>query len=260
MKFIKKPKEQRPEREGGPSRFQEKLAPLKALWLQEWGQLRQRAGHVWGRLRGKQVIRPARHQLRDIARRRFRYEERSVILFALCPAVALSGTLAAGLLAGVVILLTMVFGAALISLFRLLLPRGVGRLCHVVILAALVSGFSLVGQALFPQLVEDLGIYLPLVAASCVVLEQTLTDSHQNGSLYLLADACACALSFTLLLAALSIPRELLGQGTLLGFPVLGGLRPLTILSQPFGAFLMLGLAAALLQWLHSLGERRREA
>ncbi|RKY77832.1 electron transport complex subunit RsxE, partial [candidate division KSB1 bacterium] len=54
-----------------------------------------------------------------------------------------------------------------------------------------------------------------------------------------------------LALLALGLVREILGNGTIYGYPVLGsGYNPMLIMILPPGAFLILGLYLGFFNWL----------
>ena len=231
---------------------------FRQLWRQEMAEAKERAGHLWGRFRKKDYVRPQGKEVRSLLRRRFLYREQVGILFALCPLVGVTNALADGILAGLISTLTVLCSAFLIEIFRRILPGSVGSLCHMILIAGFTSGLTLVMQAILPQIVEDLGIYLPMTVVSCLVLEWMVDGSREKGMMFLLLDSLTTGVSFTLLLAAISLIRELLAGGTVLGIPLLGG-GPLAIMSTPFGGFFCLGCVTALIQGLQLVPGRRKK-
>jgi electron transport complex protein RnfE len=170
------------------------------------------------------------------------------VLFALCPLVGVTGTVADGVAAGVLSTLTVLGSAVIIELFHRILPGAVTSLCHMIIVAGFTTGLTLILQGFAPQLVEELGLYLSMTVVCCLVLERLVAPSREQGTLYLLLDCVVTGLSLTLLLAAVSLMREFLGSGALFGFPVFGGAAPLPIMAGPFGGFFCVGCVAALVQ------------
>ena len=231
---------------------------FRQLWRDEMTEAKERAGSLWGRFRQKDYMRPQGKEVRSLLRRRFLYREQIGILFALCPLVGVTNALADGILAGLLSTLTVLCSAFLIEIFRRILPGGVGSLCHMILIAGFTSGLTLVMQAIVPRTVEDLGIYLPMTVVSCLVLEWMVDGSREKGMVFLLLDSLTTGVSFTLLLAAISLLRELLASGTVFGFPLLSE-GPLSIMSSPFGGFFCLGCVTALVQGLQLVPGRQKK-
>ena len=236
------------------------MARFRRLWTEEMGEVRKRTGRLWSRFRSKKYIRPQKGQVRQLVRSRFTYQELLDVLFALCPLVGVTRTVADGAAAGVISTLTVLGSAIIIELFRRILPGGMVSLCHMIIVAGFTTGLTLLLQAFAPQLVEELGIYLSMTVVSCLVLERQVAPSREQGALFLLLDCIVTGLSFTLLLAAVSLLREFLGAGMLFGFPVFGGTAPLPVMAGPFGGFFCVGCVAALFQGVQLKRNKRAPA
>ena len=233
---------------------------FRSLWKEEMGEVRQRTGRLWSRFRTKTYIRPQRGQVRQLIYRRFTYQELLGVLFALCPLVGVTGTVADGAAAGVLSTLTVLGSVVIIELFRRILPGGMVSLCHMTVVAGFTTGLTLLLQAFAPQLVEELGLYLSMTVVSCLALERQVAPSREQGTLFLLLDCVVTGLSFTLLLTAVSLLREFLGAGALFGFQVFGGVAPLPIIEGSFGGFFCLGCVAALAQALQLGRKKKRPA
>ena len=66
-------------------------------------------------------------------------------------------------------------------------------------------------------------------------------------------------LGFTLALIIISAVRELLGNGTILGFSVFGSsYQPVLMAIQPPGAFIILGIIIAVVNALKKKGEKKQ--
>ena len=75
--------------------------------------------------------------------------------------------------------------------------------------------------------------------------------ASKNGPGRSALDGLSMGLGFTVALTLISAVRELLGAGTLLGFPVLGDrFEPATMMILPPGGFLVLGCLIALVQFI----------
>jgi electron transport complex protein RnfE len=109
-------------------------------------------------------------------------------------------------------------------------------------------------QAVAPALAAGLGIYLPLLAANCLLLA-----SAGGGAMgETIAEAAGRGAAFAAALALLALVREALGLGTITLFPIgsfrgvwrLPGFAPAAVLAAAPGALLLLGYLGALLRRL----------
>ena len=124
------------------------------------------------------------------------------------------------------------------------------------IIASLVTCVELLFKAWFPALDRSLGIFIPLIVTNCAIVARAEIFASRNPVGASMKDGLVMGLGFALLLMAIGIFRELLGQGTvfarmdmLLGGESMSGLVLtdggwlLAIL--PPGAFFSLALAIA---------------
>lgn len=97
----------------------------------------------------------------------------------------------------------------------------------------------------FPAAAASIGMYLPLTAADSLVLERLQPDAPFLAA----SDALPSAVRLWWLYAILALPigilREILGSGTVFGFPFLFRLH-VSGMRLPFAGFLMLGFGLAL--------------
>jgi Na+-translocating ferredoxin:NAD+ oxidoreductase RnfE subunit len=191
-------------------------------------------------------------------------DRRTVLVLALCPAAAASTRLedALWLAAGTAVVL--VACSALLPLLRPRLPgapAGRGALTGgVLLLSSLVTAaFELALGALAPAAAARLGAYVPLVAATFLLVGRLgeALDAPTPGRAAV--DAARLAGAFAAVLSLLALAREALGAGTV----TLGATWPLgPLVEEPAralglgaGALLLLGYAAAALR---AIGASRR--
>ncbi|MBK6583596.1 MAG: electron transport complex subunit RsxE [Gammaproteobacteria bacterium] len=184
----------------------------------------------------------------------------AVKLLGLCPLLAMSHSLVTALALGLAMLGVMLVSSVLIALLRKHLAHPLRLLVWLLLIAASVCSVELLMQAFAWQLHQALGIYLPLIAASCLVLQRAESVASRNPVAHVAADALFTGgglLGAMLLLGAL---RELLGNGTVLAdMELLFGATAAGWKLQPFagqgrfllailppGAFLFAGLLLAL--------------
>lgn len=185
-----------------------------------------------------------------------------VQLLGLCPLLAVTTTLVAGLGLGLATIAVLVCSNVLISLLRPLLRAEIRILAFVLVIAALVTVVDLFMHARFFDLHRTLGIFVPLIVSNCAILARAELFASRHDPLRAATDGLATGVGFALVLCALGAIRELLGQGTLgAGAWMLFGeaaqdfeLRiaddGFLLFALPPGAFLTLGLVIAARNWL----------
>ena len=107
---------------------------------------------------------------------------------------------------------------------------------------------DLVLKARFFDISQELGPYVPLIVVNCIILGRLEAFTSKNTVLRSILDTVGMGLGFIGALLILSSIREILGEGTFFGLPVLktiesGGFwEPWVIMILPAGAFITLGL------------------
>ena len=110
-----------------------------------------------------------------------------------------------------------------------------------------VTIVMMVVEAYLPDLNQALGIYLPLIVVNCIVLGRAEVFASKHPVKDAALDGLGMGAGFTLTLVLMSAIRELLGAGTLLGFPILLGIvEPMTVFIMPPGGFAVLGVLIAI--------------
>lgn len=179
-----------------------------------------------------------------------------VQLLGLCPLLAVTTTFVNGLGLGLATLLVMAASNALVSATRRWIRPEIRIPIYVLIIASLVTCIELIFKAWFPALDRSLGIFIPLIVTNCAIVARAEVFAARNPVLTSIADGIGMGAGFTLLLVAVGMFRELLGQGSLFasmdllfggetmqGLVLFEGGWLLAIL--PPGAFFSLALAVA---------------
>jgi electron transport complex protein RnfE len=194
-----------------------------------------------------------------------------IVLFGLCPLLAVSTTLAAAFALGIATAVTLFFSSLVVSLVRAMLGPEIRIAVYVLIIATVVSAVQLLMQAWLFELYHLLGIFVPLIVANCAIIGRAETFASRNSPLPSMIDAVATGLGFCLVLSLMGALRELLGQGTLFSqagliFGTEGDSLLLSITPDhsgflfallPPGAFMCLGFLIAGRNWLDSRSKQR---
>ncbi|HKM18305.1 MAG: hypothetical protein GX228_05300 [Firmicutes bacterium] len=103
-----------------------------------------------------------------------------------------------------------------------------------------------------PELLVQLGIYLPLVAVNGFVLQRLSVDQPPAARI---ADALGMGLGYTAVLTLVGMIREFVGLGQFFGRAVLNGsLTPFSLAATVPGGFVIVGLLIALYNALSGTG------
>lgn len=192
-----------------------------------------------------------------------------VQLLGLCPLLAVTTSFVNGLMLGLATSAVLLLTNVSISLMRAALMPVVRIPLFVLIIASLVTSVDLLTHALFFELHETLGLFIPLIITNCAILAQAETIASRKPVLYSAAAGLATGAGFTAVLVTLGALREILGNGTLfagldllLG-PVAAPLRidfgfdGMLIAILPPGAFFGLAALLALRNVLIARGDRK---
>ena len=183
-----------------------------------------------------------------------------VQLLGMCPTLAttteLKNAVGMGLAATAVLICSNIF----ISLLRKFIPKQVRIAAYIVIISGFVTAVELLMQAYFYSLYQALGLFIPLIVVNCIILARAEAFASKNKVLPSMIDGVAMGLGFTFALCLIAFVRELLGAGTVLGYPIPGySENPMVIFILPAGAFLTLGCIIAVVQKVrNSAADRAR--
>ena len=181
------------------------------------------------------------------------------LVLGLCPVLAVTKSASTGLGMGMAVIFVLALSNMIISLVRNMIPQKVRIACFIVISASLVVAVELLMQAYAYPLYQSLGIFVPLIVVSCIILGRAEAFAGKNPVLPSLADGLGMGLGYTLSLTFLGAVRELFGAGTLFGAPVMpSAFEPFAFMVEAPGAFVCLGLILASMNYLNAHMARRR--
>lgn len=162
---------------------------------------------------------------------------------ALCATLAVTANAGNGLGLGLTTALVLICSNKIIALVRVLLPEKVRPFGYALVIGLFVSAAQMLLAAYFPALSGNLGIYVPLMAVSCILLCRVSGADEKPHLVSAGVDGLVVGLLFAVALFLLSAVRELLGFGTLFGSAVFGeGFEPMLILKAVPGGLILLGL------------------
>ncbi len=173
-----------------------------------------------------------------------------VQLMGLCPALAVSNTVANSLAMGLATAFVLTGSSLLVSLLKDRIPHAVRISGYVLIIATFVSIVDMVMQATVPEVHKALGAFVYLIVVNCMILGRQEAFASREPVGRSLLDAIGVSTGFLLALLLMGTMREVLGSGTLLGYPVLGSsFEPWVIMALPPGGFFTIAFLLFALNW-----------
>lgn len=166
-----------------------------------------------------------------------------VLALGLVPAVAITTTAANGLTLGLITIVIWLVATMFNHVLEPFVPQNArlaGRVLLLTVLVAVAYGLML---GWYPSVVASLGIFLPLIAVSDLLLQpQEIEEDLSKAIMHTLGQS----LGFTLVLVIVGIVREFLGQGAIFGNQVLTGqLAPMSLANSVPGGLIIVGLLLA---------------
>lgn len=166
-----------------------------------------------------------------------------VQVLGMCPTLAVTNSLENALVMGAAVTFVLLGANLMTSLLRRAILPHVRILIFTLTIAAFVTIADLFLQAYLPAASKKLGPFVPLIIVNCIIIARCEVCAAKSPLIPSLTDALGQGLGFTIALSILGVVREILGDGKLLGHPVLWpGFDKWVIMILPPGAFIMLGV------------------
>jgi len=170
-----------------------------------------------------------------------------VLVLGTCPTLATTVQVSNAIGMGLAATMVLICSNAAISLLRHIIPEKVRIPCYIVLIAGFVTVVQMLVKAFVPTLNDSLGIFLPLIVVNCIILGRAEMFASKNSVSDSVLDGIGMGLGFTLTLCVMSSIREVLGNGTWMGYaiPVLKQ-NHVSILTMAPGGFFVFGCLIAL--------------
>ncbi len=146
----------------------------------------------------------------------------TIQVLGICSALAITAELKASIVMAISVLFVLSLGNVVISLMRNIIPSKIRIIVQLVVVAALVIIVDLVLKAFAYELSKTLGAFIGLIITNCIIMGRFEAFALANKPWPSFLDGIGNALGYGVILIIVGFFRELLGSGTLLGFPVLG--------------------------------------
>ncbi len=180
-------------------------------------------------------------------------------ILGICSALAVTTSVATSLTMSVALTLVLCSSNALISAIREHIPNSIRLIVQITIIATMVIITDQFLRAYAFELSRQLSIFVGLIVTNCLVLGRAEVFAMHNRVGPSIVDALSNSFGYGLILLIVGTIREVLGQGTWLGWTVLptvsqgGWFEPLGLMSHAPSAYFIIGLVVWTIRshWQH---------
>ena len=146
----------------------------------------------------------------------------TIQVLGICSALAITAELKASLVMAVSVMFVLGAGNVVISLMRNIIPSKIRIIVQLIVVATLVIIVDQVLKAYAYELSKTLAVFVGLIITNCIIMGRFEAFALANGPWRSFLDGIGNSLGYGVILVIVGFFRELLGSGTLFGYPVLG--------------------------------------
>ena len=185
----------------------------------------------------------------------------AVQVLGICSALAVTSQMQPAIVMGLSVAVITAFSNLIISLIRKTIPNRIRIIVQLVVVAALVTIVSMVLKAFAYDVSVQLSVYVGLIITNCILMGRLEAFAMMNGPWESFLDGLGNGLGYALVLVVVGTVRELLGNGSLLGFQVIPqsfydmGYMNNGMMTMPAMALILLGCVI----WVHRAYNEKKE-
>lgn len=146
----------------------------------------------------------------------------TIQVLGICSALAITAELKASVVMAISVMFVLGAGNVVISLMRNIIPSKIRIIVQLIVVATLVIIVDQVLKAFAYELSKTLAVFVGLIITNCIIMGRFEAFALANGPWRSFLDGIGNSLGYGIILIIVGFFRELLGSGTLFGFPVLG--------------------------------------
>ena len=175
-------------------------------------------------------------------------------ILGICSALAVTVKVETALVMSLSVVFVLTLSNLIISILRNMIPSKVRIIVQLTVIASLVILVDEILKAQLYDISKQLSVFVGLIITNCIIMGRAEAFAMQSGPIDSIKDGLGNAFGYSFILILVSIFREILGSGKLMGIDVipeqlyaLGYINNGLMLLAP-GAFFVLGLLA----WLQN--------
>lgn len=144
-----------------------------------------------------------------------------VQVLGICSSLAVTSQLQPAIVMGLSVAVITAFSNVIISLIRKTIPNRIRIIVQLVVVAALVTIVSQVLKAYSYDVSVQLSVYVGLIITNCILMGRLEAFAMMNKPWPSFLDGLGNGLGYAMILVIVGTIREILGNGTLLGFRII---------------------------------------
>ena len=166
-----------------------------------------------------------------------------ILMIGLCSSLAVTTEVVNGIGMGLSMTFVLLMSEVVISSFRKLIPDSIRIPTFIIVIAAFTTVIDYVLKAWFPDLSKAMGVFIPLIVVNCIIMGRVEAFASKRPLSEVIPDALGMGLGYTWVLLGISLIREILGSGSILGIHVLpDSFTPILFFVLPPGGFFIFAL------------------
>ncbi|MEP6889096.1 MAG: NADH:ubiquinone reductase (Na(+)-transporting) subunit D [Nitrospirota bacterium] len=169
-------------------------------------------------------------------------------VLGICSALAVTSKLSTTITMCIALTVVTAFSNAAISVIRNHIPSSIRIIVQMTIISSLVIVTDQFIKAYAFTISKDLSVFVGLIITNCIVMGRAEAYAMKHPPLPSFLDGLGNGLGYSALLLVIGTIRELLGSGSLFGYPILllerdgGWYVPNGLLLLPPSAFFLIGM------------------
>ena len=148
----------------------------------------------------------------------------TVQVLGICSALAITVQLKPAIVMALSVMVVLSVANVVISLMRKVIPSRIRIIVQLVVVATLVIIVDQVLRAFVYDVSKELSVFVGLIITNCIIMGRLEAFGMANGPWDSFMDGLGNSFGYAWILIAVAFFRELLGSGTLFGYPVLESL------------------------------------
>ena len=144
-----------------------------------------------------------------------------VQVLGICSCLAVTAKLEPALVMGISVIAVLAFSNVIISLIRNTIPTNIRIIVQLVVVAALVIIVNQLLLAYAYDVSKQLSVFIGLIITNCILMGRLEAFAMGNKPWPAFLDGVGNGIGYTIILVIVGFFRELLGNGSLLGYKVI---------------------------------------
>lgn len=141
-------------------------------------------------------------------------------ILGICSTLAITNVVLNTMVMCVSLTAVMTLSCFTVSLLRKWTPMNIRMMVQTLIIAFYVIIVDVILKAYWPEMSTNLGPYVGLIITNCIIMGRCEAFARSNSPMPSVVDGFFNGIGYSLILIIISVLREMLGMGTILGFEV----------------------------------------